>query len=158
MQFSPAAETVANKCCRNCCLFFWVFITLLGAKKGHVLFSPVAFLQKAAAWNTQVCSLGSFSADTHTSPWPAGGIGDTDLSWIDFKLDCPWEAMGWDTSSGNVKARLYTSQMSSILSFLLTVPKRCLGSRMKPACDDWQSSNHRMGLRLRAAFVYFKSW
>lgn len=28
---------------------FWVFITLLGAKKGHVLFCLALFLQKAAA-------------------------------------------------------------------------------------------------------------
>ena len=36
---------------------FWVFMTLSGAKKTHVLFtsvppSSVVFLQQAAAWNT----------------------------------------------------------------------------------------------------------
>ena len=47
--------------------------------------------------------------------------------------------------------------MSSILSFLLTVPNRCLESRMKPARDDPKSSNHRTGLCLWATSNSFKS-
>lgn len=59
---------VANKCFRKCCLSFLGIHYTSGARKGHVLFSLVVFLQKAAAWGTEVCSQGEFSADAHTCP------------------------------------------------------------------------------------------